>query len=131
MADELYRKLSDPRTSTACSHEEALMDLLSASAIPSKVEICVDFIKSLEGTAELDKIKVPTELRGKGVALRVLEIACDYFDTQSLSIGLSVRPLDECTDKLRLISLYSRFGFCLGTSDVSGENRMTRLHRNK
>jgi hypothetical protein len=73
-----------------------------------------------------DAIQVLCEHRRQGYVQRALEILTLLCDRERRNLVLTVRPLDESTDPVRLRGLYATYGFVA----VEGtENEMRRPFR--
>lgn len=57
-----------------------------------------------------NRLNVPSKIRNKGIAKKLLQEMSEWADQEHVSIWLDINPYGDL-DLRQLISLYSRFGF--------------------
>lgn len=85
--------------------------------------IMVD-IYGKEDIANLTLLRIPMELRGKGLAKKIMNEITNLADSHGVIIGLT--PTNEFgSSKSRLVSFYKSFGFV----DNKGKNKDYRINQ--
>jgi hypothetical protein len=129
VAEGKHRDLATGAATRPMSIDEIIEDvetLLTQKGVQSKLLHWDLSLNPTTGTLVLDRMQVKDEFEHQGYASAALAVLDSYCDKHGLDVELTVKPLNERTDPVRLRMLYDRHGY---VPDPARENVMVRAYK--